>query len=78
MFSTRALIVGKNYKLRILNVHPESYENVKNNRRSHRQQGYINEIFTDSGRSYSNFITQVGTNSEHLPFDKVFESIHSR
>ncbi len=62
----------------IFNVHPESYKNIKYNRRTHSQQRHIDKILSDSGRSDPYFITQIGADSKHLPFYEVFESIHRR
>jgi hypothetical protein len=58
-------------------IHPESHEKINDQRRPHRQEGYVNKIFTDSTRSDAHFFANGGANTEYMPFYKLFEAVHS-
>ena len=61
----------------ILNIHPESNHQVKNNRWSHRQQRYIDEMLADSSGGDAHFISEIGADTKHVPLDKMFKPVHN-
>lgn len=61
----------------VADIYPKGEEHIYNYRRTHSKKGYIYEVLTNSSSGYSYFFTDIGTNPEHLPFDKVSESVHT-
>jgi hypothetical protein len=58
-------------------IHPESRENVENNRRAHCQQRDIHKMPTNCGGRNAHLFTKVGANAKHVPLNKVFEVLHT-
>jgi hypothetical protein len=61
----------------LLDVHPEGYDKVKQDRGPQGQEGQVDEIHSDSGGGNTPFIAQVRTYTEYLPFDEIFKAVHT-
>jgi hypothetical protein len=60
----------------MFNIHPESKENINNNRRSHRDKRNINKVFSDGDCRNAQHLTYSGTYPINLPFYEIFEPVH--
>jgi hypothetical protein len=58
-------------------ISPESQYHINNYGRTHRQQRSVNKILTDFAGSDSQPCANGCTNAKRIPFNKVFEFIHS-
>jgi hypothetical protein len=61
----------------ILHIHPKSDEEVKDDGTTHREKGDIDEILPDRGSGNAHPLADGAAYPEHVPFDKVFEALHS-
>jgi len=57
-------------------VHPKSNDHINNDRRTHRKKRNINKPHTDATGGDTQSFTNSGTNSERLPLDECFYSVH--
>ena len=57
------------------NIHPECNEKINNERRAHGEERDINEIFSNGAGGNAHLFTYGCANPEHMPFNKMFETI---
>ena len=60
----------------IFDVHPESENQIKNNRRAKGEKRNVNKIAADFGGGNAHFFSNGCANTENMPFDKIFYFIH--
>ena len=60
----------------IFNIHPESKDHIKNNRRAKREERKIDKISAYFRSSNSHFLTYGCANTENMPFNKMLYFIH--
>jgi len=58
-------------------ISPESQYHIDNNRGTHRQQGCVDKILADAARCNAHAVANSGTNTKGIPFNKVFEFVHT-
>jgi hypothetical protein len=58
-------------------ISPESKYQIQNNGRAHRQEGGIHKIHPDLTGGNAHAVADSRTNSECVPFHKVFEFVHT-
>jgi hypothetical protein len=61
----------------MLDVHPESYKKVDHHWRAHGDETDINKIFADGSGGYTHSFTNSCTYPKYMPFDKMFETVHT-
>jgi hypothetical protein len=57
-------------------IHPESKDKINDQRRPHRKERDIDKPGPDPGGGNTHSFSNGCTYTKHLPFDKVFESVH--
>jgi hypothetical protein len=60
-----------------LYIHPERDKEINHNRGPHSKKGNINKIFTYGRGSNAQLISDSGTNSKNMPFNKIFKPVHA-
>ena len=58
-------------------IHPECNEEINDDRRAHRKEGYINKIFANGGSGDAHSLANGCANAEYMPLDKMFEPLHN-
>jgi hypothetical protein len=57
-------------------IHPESEDKINDKRRPHRKKGDVDKPGPDPGSGNAHSFSNGCTNTKHLPFDKVLQSVH--
>jgi hypothetical protein len=60
-----------------LYIHPECHKKVNNNRGAQGHKGHIDKILPDGGCSNTHLFTNGSTYPKHMPFNKMFETVHT-
>jgi hypothetical protein len=58
------------------NVHPKSDEKIDDDWRTHGKKRDVDEIFPDGRSSDAHSFTNGIANTEYMPFNKMFETLH--
>jgi hypothetical protein len=60
-----------------LDIHPKGEDEIDDERRTHSEEGDVNEPGPDTGSGYTHPLAYCRTHSKNLPFDEVFKLFHS-
>ena len=59
------------------NVHPKCQDHVNNDRGAKRKKGDVHEPHTNAGSGYPHPVSNSSAYSKGLPFNKIFQTVHS-
>jgi len=59
------------------NVEPKSYKKIDDNRRPHGKERNVDKVLSDGRCSDAHFFSNGIANTEHMPFYKMFETLHN-
>jgi len=58
-------------------IHPESHEEVNNDRGTQGHEGHIDKVLAYGGSSDAHLFADGGTYPKHMPLNKMFKPVHT-